>query len=533
MNTRIIALVCLLFAPAQSALAQLTGPAEGGTATLSVIPTNVHLSSSHPAILDPIRALQPVASISSLTLADTGKAPDSSRAKVPDSSRYNMYGLLRNDDPVYTPRSPWYIPAIKVVGSNLFTFAVDKFLLNSDFSVIGLNSWAYNIKNGWEWDQDRFGMNFFFHPYTGAAYFNAARSTGYTFWESIPFAAGGSLMWEYFGENTRPSYSDLMETTIAGTFGGEILYRLSSQLLDDRTSGAERFFREAGSAIIAPTRFLTRLIQGALWRDVPMQIYEKEPLNVTLYAGTQLVNDGAKLLTGHANLMANLQLDYGNPFENIDRKPFDFFRLRADLSFAAGRKIIDNVTGYGILYGVNAPGKEVSTLVGAFQYYDFWDNSTFELGTLGVGVGVINKYPFLKTLNLYTALHVAVVPIAGNSSIYGPNDTSQVRDYNYGGGLEGKFETTLTLGNVATARLIAYCFWVHTYVGLPGNNFITMLTPRVTFAIYDQLSLGFEQMIYFGDRYLRDLGAIHTVRTEQKLFLMLYMEDPQRSGHYN
>jgi len=273
-------------------------------------------------------------------------------------------------------------------------------------------------------------------------------------------------------------------------------------------------------------------MRGDLWRSTTKEAYQKEPLNITIYAGAQRVNDGVKFGTGPTNEMVNLQLDYGNPFENIDRKPFDFFKLRADLSFGVGRKLIDNVTGYGILLGTNLPGKNVSTLYGLFQYYDFWDSKTLELGTLGFGGGIISKFPVITDLNLYTAFHLAGVPLAGNSSIYGP-DTAQIRDYNYGGGLEAKLEGTLGLGTWGTATLRAYYFWVHTYVGLAGNNFIGVVKPRVTVGLYKNLSVGFEQTMYYGDRYPRDFDAIHTVQTEQKLFLLIYLQDTQRSGNYN
>jgi hypothetical protein len=74
---------------------------------------------------------------------------------------------------------------------------------------------------------------------------------------------------------------------------------------------------------------------------------------------------------------------------------------------------------------------------------------------------------------------------------------------------------------------------IHTFNGLPGNNFISILKPRITVRLYKDLSIGFEHYIYFNDRYLRDYPAIHLVRTEQKIFLLFYLEDSQRRGHYN
>jgi hypothetical protein len=197
-----------------------------------------------------------------------------------------------------------------------------------------------------------------------------------------------------------------------------------------------------------------------------------------------------------------------------------------------GRKIVDNVIGYGILFGKNMNIGNMSMLIGGFQYYDYFDNMSFELGTIGFGGGLFSKLPFSDKTNLYTNIHWAIVPFAGNSTRLGP-DTSQVRDYIFGTGWEGKFESTLNLGKYVSASLIYYYYMVTTRVGAPGNNYIQMLKPRITVHIYKDLNIGFEHFIYYDDRYLRDLAAIHSVRTEQKIFLLLYLEDSQRRGKYN
>jgi hypothetical protein len=109
----------------------------------------------------------------------------------------------------------------------------------------------------------------------------------------------------------------------------------------------------------------------------------------------------------------------------------------------------------------------------------------------------------------------------------------QFRDYNFGDGLEAKFESTINIGKWATASFIYYYFFIHTYVGLPGNNFIGILKPRVTLKLYKGLSIGFEHYVYYNDRRLKNFLPIHSARTEQKIFLSLYLEDKQRRGHYN
>ena len=71
-----------------------------------------------------------------------------------------------------------------------------------------------------------------------------------------------------------------------------------------------------------------------------------------MYAGIHSINEGntTPFEKGTNNVMFNAQFDYGNPFEIRKRKPFDFFRLRADFNFGVEKKFLDNLTGYGILY---------------------------------------------------------------------------------------------------------------------------------------------------------------------------------------
>jgi hypothetical protein len=462
----------------------------------------------------------------------TGNQPK--KSSLVDTTVQNKYGDLLNDDSLYNKRYPLWIPFLEVAGANALIWSYDRYGLNADFARVGMESWKYNIKKGWEWDIDRFGVNFIGHPYSGTLSYNAGRANGYNYFQSFGFAVGGSLMWEYFCENTRPSYNDIINTPVNGAFIGEILYRLSSNVLDDRTGGVERVSRELLAGIINPMRGFNRLLQGKAFRRTNKEVYQKEPLNISLFAGVHIINEGRAFVSGQSTTsqMINFQFDYGNPFENRARKPFDFFKLRTEFDFGVGRKVLSHIMGYGILYGKNVTYGKHSVLFGIFQYSDYWDNKTFELGAVAFGGGVFSKIPITKTSDLYTNVHVGLVPFAGNSTHFGP-DTSQLRDYNFGHGMAGKFETTLNLGKVATASAILYYYMIRTYVGSPGNNYIGIFKPRITVRIFRSLSAGFEHYIYFNDRYLKDYSPIHSVRTEQKIFLLLYLEDKQRRGRYN
>ena len=456
--------------------------------------------------------------------------PNTINFSLTDTMKYNKYGDLSDDNLLHNEKSsPWMV-ALGVTLANVSTFLIDRYIFDYEFSRVGFNSIRHNFKTGWEWDKDRFGMNYFFHPFSGSMFFNAARANGYSFFESAPFAVLGSLEWEYFAENTLPSYNDIINTPINGIFLGEIFYRLGSNILDDQTTGADRFFREMAVAIMTPTRFFSRLLQGKLTRSTPKEVYQKEPVNITLQIGYHNVNEAlwsGKVGIGKLNF--NFHFDYGNPFERRSRKPFDYFKLRADFDFGGERKILDNVIGSGILFGSNVQTGNLEMLAGLFQHMDFFDNKTFELGNIAFGPGIISKLPVNKRTSLYTNLHVGIVPFSGLSGRLGP-DTTQVRDYDYGGGAEIKLEGMLNIGGWAGISFIGYYWWFHTYVGEPGNSYIALIKPMISFNLFNNVSIGFEHLIYYGDRYPRDFPSVHSVRTEQKLFLQIFLEEFKFKG---
>ncbi len=249
-----------------------------------------------------------------------------------DSTKKNRYNDLLDDDPQYNKKSSILNPALQVVAMNVVLNIVDRSVFNLEFAKVDFHTWKKTVSagfpwgSGWEWDQDRFGNNFLSHPMTGSFYFNAARSNGYSYWQSAPFVFYGSYMWKIFGENGTPEREDLINTTFDGIALGEVMYRLSSNILDDRAVGSERVFREIFAGLVDPIRGINRLFQGKTFRRTNKEVYQTEPLNITFYAGIHSVNNQSlKLFSGQNVYMMNLQLDYGNPFEVRPKKTFLMF----------------------------------------------------------------------------------------------------------------------------------------------------------------------------------------------------------------
>jgi hypothetical protein len=464
-----------------------------------------------------------------------------------DYTKFSRYGDLLNDDPEYNKKSPIWKPALQVVIENAILNGVDRTVMHLEFARTDAHSWAKNLRagfpwtNGWEWDQDRFGNNFLSHPMMGSFYYSAARTNGYNFWQSAPIVFAGSYMWKIFGENGTPEREDLINTTVDGILLGEVTYRLSSNILDDRTGGAERVFREILAGLINPVRGVNRLFDGKAFRRVNKEVYQKEPVNIALFLGAHSINNQTNaLLSGHTDEMVNVQLNYGNPFERRSIKPFDYFKFRAELNFGVGRKIVDNITGYGTLLGRTYQFGRLNLLVGGFQHYDYYDTKAFELSTIAFGPGVISRIRLGKTSDFDLNLHLAIVPFAGSS--VGPvTDTSFYRDYRFASGWEWKLETAVNIGKYATISAWYYYYFIHAFNNTGkdespenslGNNYVSVLRPRLAVHVYRAMSLGLEQIIYWNNHYQDPYSPLHYTQTEQRIFVMFNWEDRQRRGHY-
>ena len=438
-----------------------------------------------------------------------------------NDSAYNG-GKLLNDDPEYNKRySIWY-PAALITGTNFLTWTYDRYILNASFSRVGLKSWKYNLTHGWVWDIDRFGVDFLGHPLSGAMFFNAARSSGYSFMQSFPYAIFGSVEWKYFGENDRPTFNDLITTSVAGTLTGEILYRLSSDILDDTKRGSERVFREIFAGIVDPVRGINRLLQGRSFRVTTKEIYQKEPLKILIGGGIQKINNGNSFGTGKTSELINLSIVYGDPFENRKRKPLDYFEsnIVLDNGDRAGKSIVDNLSLNGLLFGKNAQAGNLKMLMGVFQHYDYFNNHIFELGNLTFSGGIISEMPVGQKSFLHTNLHLGIVPFGGYSINLGP-DTSLFRDFNYGGGVGSKIDCTLEIHKFININLSAIYYWMKTYSGIKEDNLIGIIEPTILLRVQKNIQLGFQYFLYTNDKYSNKIHTSNIINSEQK-FVVLY-----------
>jgi hypothetical protein len=126
-----------------------------------------------------------------------------------------------------------FVAGATVFGTNMGVWAFDRFVSATDYSRISFQSISNNLKTGFVWDEDMFTTNLFAHPYHGGLYFNAGRSNGLGFWQSVPCTMGGSLMWEFGMENEPAAINDFLAVGVL-TGGGSLLRGLE-ELIEERT----------------------------------------------------------------------------------------------------------------------------------------------------------------------------------------------------------------------------------------------------------------------------------------------------------
>ncbi len=374
------------------------------------------------------------------------------------------------------PARPWRAAA-EVVGINVLVHCFDRFILREDFAQTTLNSIRDNFKRGFVWDNDNFNTNMFAHPYHGSLYFNAARSNGMNFWQSYPYALGGSLMWEFFGENTPPSINDLIATSIGGAAIGETTYRISSIVLDDSKRGWQRVWREVLGGIVCPVRLLNRLITGDAWRVRSTKHryhdFNAIPLVFQATTGVSYLAEKGSFKHGVCHPYVNLQFRYGDPLGDVN-EPYDFFVAEATFGFSNRQPLVNAIHLIGQLWDTPVySSQKMEMNFGFYQHFNFYNSEAvrqekniipYRIGeTASLGAGLVYRIPNIgRKVMLEQRLFLNGIILGGSLS---DHYHVKERDYSLGSGFSAKLHTFVKFGHYGRLSLIADIYKLYTWKG--------------------------------------------------------------------
>lgn len=402
-------------------------------------------------------------------------------------------------DVVRLEHKAFWRASAETVGFNLLLNAFDRYVLNGKYSKISWTSVKNNLRKGFVWDDDALDTNLFGHPYHGSFPYNAGRSNGYNFWQSSLFGVGSSLMWELFMENTYPSINDVIATPIGGAAFGEVLYRTSDLLLDDRSEGWERFGREAGAFLIDPMRGFTRIVTGRAWehRATTGRRFGIPIVRLSFSLGSRLLLFHDYQQYAKAGLTGRVNVEYGEKFASRTRYPYDYFTFLFDFDFMKTQPIVSKVEIMGRLLSKELHDSETNHVsVGLFQHFDYMDSDTisaqpthnilpeclvpYKLGVpASVGGGILARHTQAPQWHVEGFAHVNAVLLGGILTDFYRSDK---RNYNWGSGFSVKagvhwFNRKIGLDLGANLRM----FQLYTIKGSPLDfkDYEFILEPNV------------------------------------------------------
>lgn len=434
------------------------------------------------------------------------------------------------DVAVATKRHFWRAGA-EVVGFNMGLWAFDRYVQHGDFAYINFNTIKENFKHGFYWDNDKLGTNTFLHPYNGSLYFNAARSNGFNYWQSELFAIGGSAMWEMFMECEYPSTNDIIATPIGGAAIGEVLYRASDAVLDDRISGGERIGREVAAFMISPMRGINRLITGQAWRRSATSGRQFGTPNfaVRVSAGAKLLQRLDHSTKVHVGGTVQLDIEYGDRYQVKSKLPYDYFTLRSELQVLHGQPFLSQFQIKGRLLAREFLEKRSTFMsVGLYQHFDFYDSNTlgsdheipFKLGIpASLGVGVHFRDAETRPWMIDAFAHANGVILG---SILSDHYVEDERNYNWASGFSIKGGLNVVWGKSKLSFAVT-------------NEYYRLFTWNGYRYGTDLSAVNFRTLNVQGDKSVASLNITEVradVRLTRHLYAALSFANYYRSTHY-
>ena len=406
----------------------------------------------------------------------------------------------------------------EVFGQSLVQNLFGKYVMDEkEGFTVSTASIEENLHSGMNWDDNSFATNNFRHPYQGGLYYSAGRSNHYDFYQSSMFAFAGSWGWEYLGEAHNPSFNDFVNTAVGGVILGEVMYRLSTIVLDNTATGGSRAWHELGGAVVNPVRAFNRLLTGEAF-EVHANPADRYPASWSTDFRTGLRTLGEEHLFDSGTTKAFVEFDaaYGSPFDPA-QKPFDHFDLGLQLNFDNAPHGIGKIEVQGLL-GKRDIGKtdEIQHVIAGYQYFDYLDNEAYSFGGMSFGAGFFSRFGTGRETSARTALHAVGILLGATK-----NDFFNIsgREYDYGPGAGLKLSAAITHREHDVVTLGHESHFIHSVNGGAVNSWVTLNRVRFNVPLREFFGTGVEYLVYHSDRDYGELGRIRVTNPELRAYV--------------
>lgn len=397
--------------------------------------------------------------------------------------------------------------AIEMGMAEVIPWTFDRYLKRANYAYISFSTIADNLKpSSWTWDNDPFQTNQFGHPYHGSYFFNAFRSNGYSFWQSVPAAFVGSYVWETYAENQKPAPNDFINTSFGGVILGEMTYRLSNKIINNRSTGVKRQVSEVIALLINPMNGLTRLTTGKWGRVTGNSIeHDSSKISMEFDLGVRRFRASANFLNhGKVGWYAHIKMLYGTPYEHY-RTPFSNIYINTEFGQDDSSKV-NLVSVYGSLAGWKIYSAQKLNLLAVMSAnYDFIHNEAFFYGAQSLKMNLFSNFQLSNRvkINLLTAAGPVLLAAVPDGYFY------HGRNYDYTSGVGVTAHGGLTLLNKFFYTVDYHGGWLRTINGKASHYFLHTLSNEVSYRFANKLSVCLEPAYFILEAHYSNIATVN------------------------
>lgn len=394
-------------------------------------------------------------------------------------------------------------PLVEVTAMNALMWGFDYTVQRKDVFEISPGTFWRNVNRAPEWDTNTWTMNSVLHPYNGAIYYEAARAQGLSPLYSAGVTLFGSLQWEYLWETVRPSWNDLVNTTIGGVALGEGFARLGAAIRVDRRGGLLGIGQGLLAGVLDPGGVSDRTFfrGGTPLAFQQPQTHTRVMLGGALGSTSDLRTAGLQPVpTGGTRGQLMIETEYGDRFATGDRSFFDAFELDARFSYGTDGISLDRLHVYGRLLGGVVGSGAPNTALYLDQQFDFDRNPAYALAGQSLNGSLRHRRTLGKGWELRGQAGVRAMPVAAVSSEKALDALTEMehcsessgeiqRTYDYGFGLGAGVGASLRRNGFKMLELSYETNLVRTFSGADGAHLLHQVELRGTLPVTRTLSV--------------------------------------------
>jgi hypothetical protein len=419
----------------------------------------------------------------------------------------------------------YVIPLAEILGEEFLLnefnrhFGSDREDYRSNLATI-----RHNLHSSWVVDDDPFRTNQLGHPYQGGIYHSIARSAGLNYWEALAYDFGGAALWEIAGERTPPSRNDLFNTTVAGSFLGESLFRMSSLVLE-HGDGAPQWWREVGAAVISPPVGFDRMV----FRDRLDAIFAS---NNPAYYGRLQVGDAVQVQKtlgvfggqiDRNEALVDFSMDYGLPGKPGYHysRPFDYFNFEMAASSANG---VETVTTRGLLLGdAYEGGNALRGVWGLYGSFDYFVPQIYRVSTTALSLGTTAQWDIANEVSLQGSALAG----AGYAAVGAVQADASDMDYHYGIAPQALVSGRMIFGDRVSLDLTGREYFVSRIAAgtRGGHDNIVRGDAAITLRLHGLNAISIRYLGNWRDANFPDLGERTQSRATVGIFYTLLGHD--------